>query len=62
MFNRDTIATGAEIIGALTVGVGIWLFSPAISLIWLGAIIMLFAWSLTNERRLTNGDSDTESD
>jgi hypothetical protein len=62
MLNRDTIATGAEIIGALTVGVGIWLFSPAISLIWFGAIIMIVAWSMTNESRVTNGNSDTEGD
>jgi uncharacterized membrane protein YphA (DoxX/SURF4 family) len=49
-----------EMIGAICIGIGLFLWSPAISLIWIGAVIIIFAWSMTG-RETENGNADTES-
>jgi uncharacterized membrane protein YphA (DoxX/SURF4 family) len=49
-----------EMLGAICIGIGLWLWSPALSLVWIGAIFIIFAWSMSG-KETTNGNSDTES-
>jgi len=61
MWNHAKLAMLIESIGALLIGGGLWIISPAISLIWLGMIFMVIAWSITG-RTTNHGNTNSEGD
>ena len=46
-----------EAVGASLIGVGLYLWIPAISLIWIGAVCIAFAWGISG-READNGDTN----
>jgi len=56
---RDKIAMAIEMLGAGCIAVGLFLWSPAISLIWVGAITMIFAWSVSAKESI-DANTNTE--
>jgi uncharacterized membrane protein YphA (DoxX/SURF4 family) len=56
---RDKLAVVFEMLGAVCVAGGLFLWSPAVSLIWVGAITMIFAWSVSAKEPM-DANADTE--
>ena len=54
---RGKIAIAIEMLGATCIAIGLYLWSPAVSLIWVGAMFILLAWSISG--RSTDGDTNT---
>jgi hypothetical protein len=56
---RDKIAITTEMFGATCIAVGLYLWSPALALLWVGTICIVIAWSIGKE---TNDGRDADSE